>query len=54
MKKIVLFSVFALLLSTFSSFAQDNDNDNDNDGGKPRIQGSGHVITKDIPVKSFD
>ena len=27
---------------------------NNGDNGKPKIEGSGHVVTKDIPVQSFD
>jgi hypothetical protein len=46
---------FVLMLAItalgFSAIAQKNDWDNDN---KKRIEGSGNVITKDIPVKSFN
>ena len=43
--------MLAITALGFSAIAQKNDWDNDN---KKRIDGSGNVITKDIPVKSFN
>src|ERR1700733_9380104 len=48
MKKIILFPAIAILALSLSVSAQDSEKEG------PKIQGSGHVITKDIPVQSFD
>jgi len=44
--------MLAITALGFSAIAQKNDWDNDSK--KQRIEGSGNVITKDIPVKSFN
>src|SRR6185436_7513177 len=44
--------MFAITALGFSAIAQKNDWDKD--GKRQRIEGSGNVITKDIPVTSFD
>jgi hypothetical protein len=48
MRKIFLFLSAIAMISAFSSSAQDKEKD------KPRIEGSGNVITKEISVQSFD
>jgi len=45
-----LFLMLTITAFSFSLQAQKNDKDDDKD----RIEGSGNVITKDIPVRSFD
>jgi hypothetical protein len=42
--------IFLLTLLSTSGFAQEKVKDKD----KPRIEGSGNLVTKDIPVQSFD
>jgi hypothetical protein len=49
MKKIILLFVYAF--SFVIVFAQDNNETNNN---KPKIEGSGNVITRDVSVQSFD
>ncbi len=49
MKRIMLTAMVALVCTTMI-FAQDKDNDSD----KPKIIGSGKLVTKDIPVQNFD
>jgi hypothetical protein len=44
--------ILAITALGFSAIAQKNDSDND--WKRQRIEGSGNVITKDIPVTSFD
>jgi len=46
------FLLLAITVLGFAAHAQKNDKNKYND--KERIEGSGHVITKDITVKSFD
>lgn len=47
-----LLAIAAGVIFTTTVQAQDHDHDNDND--KPRIKGSGNVITKEANVTSFD
>ena len=47
-----LLLMLAITAMSFSTMAQKNDKDKYDD--KDRIEGSGNVITKDFPVKSFD
>lgn len=50
-----LFAIASLLfVLNYSSIAQDKDKDKDWDNDKNRIEGSGHLITKDVPVQPFD
>jgi Putative auto-transporter adhesin, head GIN domain len=49
MKKIFLFAVIGLLVSS-ASLAQDNEKNKN----KPKIEGSGNVITKEVNVQPFD
>ena len=46
-----LFLMVAITAIGFSAIGQKNDKYSD---GKERIEGSGNVITKEFPVKSFD
>jgi hypothetical protein len=48
MRKIFLFLSAIAMISAFSVSAQDNEKD------KPKIEGSGNVITKEVNVQSFD
>jgi hypothetical protein len=50
MKKICLFVVMSLLVSSINLHAQDNDKNKD----RRKIEGSGNVITKDVSVQPFD
>ncbi len=50
MRKIFLFLATTLLISSLSLQAQDNEKNNK----KPKIEGSGNIITKEISVQSFD
>jgi Putative auto-transporter adhesin, head GIN domain len=52
MKKSLFVIASLLFLGSYSSIAQDKDKNDDWD--KNKIEGSGHLITKDVPVQSFD
>ena len=52
MRKLLKISagIFLLTLSFAPSFGQHSEKDKD----KPKIEGSGNIVTKDVPVQSFD
>ena len=51
MRKIFLMTILSVALATSTTNAQQ---DKEHKSDKPRIEGSGNVITKDVPVQSFD
>jgi hypothetical protein len=51
MKRISLFLLAITTVAAFSVNAQDHE---DHDKNKPKVEGSGNVVTKDINVQSFD
>ena len=53
MKKIFFLLTFSFFVSSTFIHAQD-EKEKHKDKSKPKIEGSGNIITKDVPVKSFD
>ena len=56
MRNILLFAAFATLLAGTTAQAQDHKEHKDysDKSDKPKIEGSGNVITRDVTVQSFD
>jgi hypothetical protein len=55
MRRYFLLAALATIVTTsFVSAQDDKHKDKDKDDNKPRIEGSGNVITRDVSVQSFD
>jgi hypothetical protein len=54
MRRNIMLAILAIFVSTSFTAAQEDHKNHKSDKDKPKIEGSGNVITRDVTVQSFD